>query len=112
MKKLLYCLTFFTVSALSVFASDLFPFQSKGKYGFINQSGKVVVEPSFNFAEKFSEGMGLVKKNGKVGFINDQGKLLPRRLTGTSLKFQRKVAQAVKRARHIGLLPYVTDSLK
>ena len=45
-------------------------------------------------------------------FINDQGKLLPRRLTGTSLKFQRKVAQAVKRARHIGLLPYVTDSLK
>jgi small subunit ribosomal protein S18 len=45
-------------------------------------------------------------------FINEQGKLLPRRLTGTSLKFQRKVAQAVKRARHIGLLPYVTDSLK
>ena len=45
-------------------------------------------------------------------FINDQGKVLPRRLTGTSLKFQRKVAQAVKRARHIGLLPYVTDSLK
>jgi len=45
-------------------------------------------------------------------FINDQGKVLPRRLTGTSLKSQRKVAQAVKRARHIGLLPYVTDSLK
>ena len=45
-------------------------------------------------------------------FVNEQGKLLPRRLTGTSLKFQRKVAQAVKRARHIGLLPYVTDSLK
>jgi small subunit ribosomal protein S18 len=45
-------------------------------------------------------------------FVNDQGKVLPRRLTGTSLKFQRKVAQAIKRARHIGLLPYVTDSLK
>lgn len=45
-------------------------------------------------------------------FVNDQGKILPRRLTGTSLKFQRKVAQAVKRARHIALLPYVTDSLK
>lgn len=45
-------------------------------------------------------------------FVNDQGKLLPRRLTGTSLKYQRKVAQAVKRARHIGLLPFVTDSLK
>jgi small subunit ribosomal protein S18 len=45
-------------------------------------------------------------------FINDQGKLLPRRLTGTSLKLQRKVAQAVKRARHIGLLPFVADQLK
>ena len=45
-------------------------------------------------------------------FVNDQGKILPRRLTGTSLKFQRKVAQAVKRARHIAVLPYVADSLK
>ena len=43
---------------------------------------------------------------------NEQGKILPRRLTGTSLKFQRKVAQAVKRARHLALLPYVTDLLK
>ena len=50
--------------------------------------------------------------NFLLKFVNDQGKILPRRLTGTSLKFQRKVAQAVKRARIIGLLPYVTDSLK
>ncbi len=45
-------------------------------------------------------------------FINEQGKILPRRLTGTSLKFQRKVSQAVKRARHISILPYVADGLK
>ena len=45
-------------------------------------------------------------------FLNEQGKILPRRITGTSLKFQRKVAQAVKRARHLALLPYVTDMLK
>ena len=45
-------------------------------------------------------------------FLNDQGKILPRRITGTSLKYQRKVAKAVKRARHIALLPYVTDLLK
>lgn len=44
--------------------------------------------------------------------VNEQGKLLPRRLTGTSLKFQRKVGQAVKRARHIALLPYSVDLLK
>ena len=45
-------------------------------------------------------------------FINEQGKILPRRLTGTSLKYQRKVAVAVKRARHIALMPYVADLLK
>jgi len=45
-------------------------------------------------------------------FLNDQGKILPRRLTGTSLKYQRKVSQAVKRARHLALLPYVTDMFK
>jgi small subunit ribosomal protein S18 len=45
-------------------------------------------------------------------FLNEQGKILPRRLTGTSLKFQRKVATAVKRARHLALLPYVTDMMK
>jgi small subunit ribosomal protein S18 len=45
-------------------------------------------------------------------FLNEQGKILPRRITGTSLKFQRKVAQAVKRARHLAVLPYVTDLMK
>ena len=42
-------------------------------------------------------------------FLNEQGKILPRRITGTSLKYQRRVAQAVKRARQIALLPFVTD---
>ena len=50
--------------------------------------------------------------NFLLKFVNDQGKILPRRITGTSAKFQRKVTQAVKRARHLALLPYVTDSLK
>lgn len=45
-------------------------------------------------------------------FVNEQGKILPRRITGTSTKYQKKVAQAIKRARHLGLLPYVADLLK
>ena len=45
-------------------------------------------------------------------FLNELGKILPRRITGTSVKFQRKVATAVKRARHLALLPYVTDLMK
>jgi len=45
-------------------------------------------------------------------FLNEQGKVLPRRITGTSLKYQRKVSTAIKRARQLALLPYVTDMLK
>ena len=47
-----------------------------------------------------------------TNFVNEQGKILPRRLTGTSLKYQRKVAVAIKRARHLALMPYVTDLYK
>jgi small subunit ribosomal protein S18 len=45
-------------------------------------------------------------------FLNEQGKILPRRITGNSLKFQKKVATAVKRSRHLAMLPYLTDGFK
>ena len=45
-------------------------------------------------------------------FVNEQGKILPRRLTGTSQKYQGKLSKAIKRARHLALLPSVADSLK
>ena len=45
-------------------------------------------------------------------FVNEQGKMLPRRISGNSLKYQRKVAQAIKKARQMALMPYVTDLLK
>lgn len=45
-------------------------------------------------------------------FINEQGKILPRRITGTSAKYQKRVNTAVKRARHLAILPYVADLMK
>ena len=45
-------------------------------------------------------------------YISERGKILPRRITGTSVKYQKKVATAVKRARHLALLPYLTDLMK
>ncbi len=50
--------------------------------------------------------------NFLLKFINEQGKILPRRFTGTSLKYQRKISQAINRARHLAILPYVADELK
>ena len=53
-------------------------------------------------------------KDGEVllKFVNEQGKILPRRITGTSLKYQRKISVAIKRARHLALLPFLADGLK
>lgn len=45
-------------------------------------------------------------------FINEQGKLLPRRISGVSAGFQRQLTRAVKRARHLALIPYVADNVK
>lgn len=45
-------------------------------------------------------------------FTNDQGKILPRRVTGTSAKYQRQLSRAIKRARFLGLVPYVADNLR
>jgi small subunit ribosomal protein S18 len=42
-------------------------------------------------------------------FIPERGKIAPRRSTGTSAKFQRMLAQAIKRARHLALLPFTTE---
>jgi len=42
-------------------------------------------------------------------FITDKGKILPRRVTGTSAKWQRPLAVAIKRARHMALLPFVKE---
>ncbi|MBS4012549.1 MAG: 30S ribosomal protein S18 [Bacteroidetes bacterium] len=50
--------------------------------------------------------------NFLLKFVNEQGKILPRRLTGTSVKYQRKVSKAIKRARHLAILPFVADLLK
>lgn len=45
-------------------------------------------------------------------FMNDQGKILPRRVTGTSAKFQRQLTRAIKRARHMALLPFVAENIR
>ena len=40
-------------------------------------------------------------------FVSERGKIVPSRITAVSAKKQRELAQAIKRARHLGLLPYI-----
>lgn len=72
--------------------------QRKNKYCRFKKSGIKYID--------YKDGNFLLK------FVNDQGKILPGRITGTSAKYQKKVTKAVKRARHLAILPYASDSLK
>jgi len=45
-------------------------------------------------------------------YTTEQGKIIPKRITGTSAKYQRQLSLAIKRARHMALLPFVSDTLK
>lgn len=42
-------------------------------------------------------------------FLSEKAKILPRRITGTCAKHQRQLTTAIKRARHLAMLPYTTD---
>lgn len=44
-------------------------------------------------------------------FINEQGKIIPRRITGTCARHQRQLQVAIKRARHMALLPFVNEAV-
>ena len=53
-------------------------------------------------------------KNEKLltRFVTEQGKIIPRRTSGTSAVFQRQLTTAIKRARHLALMPYVHDQAR
>lgn len=45
-------------------------------------------------------------------FMSEQGKIIPKRITGTCARHQRQLALAIKRARHLALLPFVSDAIR
>lgn len=45
-------------------------------------------------------------------FVSEQGKIIPKRITGTKAAYQRELTLAIKRARHMALLPYVSDNIR
>lgn len=47
-----------------------------GKWGFVNNNNKVIIEPQYDEAKSFSGGLAAVKMNGKWGFINDEGRIV------------------------------------
>lgn len=58
----------------------LYPIVLNEKWGYIDRSGKIIIEPQFDYAYKFSEGLGRIRigddKTGKYGFIDSTGKFV------------------------------------
>ncbi len=59
--------------------------------------------------EKAENGIDYKDTNKLKRYVSERGKILPRRITGTCAKHQRALTVAVKRARHVALMPYTTD---
>jgi small subunit ribosomal protein S18 len=47
-----------------------------------------------------------------IRFVSEQGKIIPKRITGTCAKHQRQLVQAIKRARHLALIPFVSETIR
>ena len=80
--KLTFCFIYLSLLGLSSCnlwksQSDLFPIQQNNKWGFIDNTGKVVIEPQFEFVDKFSDGLALVNVgNRKMGYIDSSGQFV------------------------------------
>ena len=60
-------------------------------------------------ADKTNAGIDYKDVNKLKRYVSERGKILPRRITGNCAKHQRALTVAVKRARHIALMPYTVD---
>ena len=60
-------------------------------------------------ADKTNAGIDYKDVNKLKRYVSERGKILPRRITGNCAKHQRALTVAVKRARHVAIMPYTTD---
>src|SRR5689334_3094668 len=57
-------------------APRLYPIKEKGKWGYMDLEGKIVVAPSYDYTWNFEDGMGRFKEKGKYGFVNEKGEIV------------------------------------
>ena len=77
---------------------------AKRRPGSIRRRKKVCV-----FCGKENAGIDYKDVNKLKRYVSERGKILPRRITGSCAKHQRALTVAIKRARHISLLPYTVE---
>ena len=93
-------LTRFKPLAYSVAGGDIFPYLNKGKFGYKDEVGNVVVECKYDAAYKFSEGPACVRLNGKWGFIDKLGREVIKCKYDTANDFSGGLARVVFNGKH------------
>ena len=81
MKKIIFFISLIIlVSANLIIGQEneqnLYPIRQNGKFGYIDQTGTVVIEPQFDRAYYFSDNRARIQKGDKYGFINKEGKII------------------------------------
>jgi len=75
-KTIFLLLISITLSNIFSFSENLAPVMVDGKWGYIDKSGRTVIEPQYDYANWFWEGLAAVKKGEKYGYINPQNQLV------------------------------------
>lgn len=86
------------------FSKDNKDFKKKGKFGF-----KPRKKRTCEFCTKNAKPVSYKDEKTLRKYISERGKILPRHVTGACAKHQRQIVNAINRARHLGILPYVID---
>ena len=76
---------------------------------FIERRGKIKI---CKFCENKDNDFNYKNENKLRHYTTDRGKIIPRRMTGTCAKHQRKLSVAIKRARYMALLPFTSESVR
>ncbi len=76
---------------------------------YFERRGKVKI---CKFCDNKDEDFNYKNERKFRNYITDRGKIIPRRMTGTCAKHQRKVTTAIKRARYMAILPFTSDAIK
>ncbi len=64
------------------------------------------------FCEDNSKYIDFKDEKKLMRFTTEQGKIIPRRTSGTCAKHQRQLVRAIKRARHLALIPYISEMMR
>jgi hypothetical protein len=54
----------------------LYPMKENAKWGYMDETGKVVITPAYDYTWDFTEGLGRIKTQGKYGFVNEKGEMI------------------------------------